>query len=80
MRLKYQFSRYFFLRTIVQYNDFSKSLEVDPLLTYKINAFTALHVGSTHDLDQFTRTEGAAKYFRQSDRQIFFKVQYLFRK
>ncbi|MDE2827197.1 MAG: DUF5916 domain-containing protein [Bacteroidota bacterium] len=80
MRLKYQFSRYFFLRTIVQYNDFSKSLEVDPLLTYKINAFTALHVGSTHDLDQFTRTEGVAKYFRQSNRQVFFKVQYLFRK
>ena len=78
-RVKYQFSRHFFLRTIVQYSDFSKSLEIDPLLTYKINAFTALHVGSTHELDQFSRPQGAEKYFRQSSRQIFFKVQYLFR-
>ncbi|MDE2644307.1 MAG: DUF5916 domain-containing protein [Bacteroidota bacterium] len=78
-RVKYQFSRHFFLRTIVQYSDFSKSLEIDPLLTYKINAFTALHVGSTHDFDQLSRPEGAEKYFRQSSRQIFFKVQYLFR-
>lgn len=78
-RVKYQFSRYFFLRTIVQYSEFSKSLEIDPLLTYKINAFTALHVGSTHDFDQFNRAQGAEKYFRQSSRQIFFKVQYLFR-
>ncbi|MXZ58008.1 MAG: carbohydrate binding family 9 domain-containing protein [Rhodothermaceae bacterium] len=78
-RVKYQFTRHFFLRTIVQYSDFSKSLEIDPLLTYKINAFTALHVGSTHDFDQFSRPQGAEKYFRQSSRQIFFKVQYLFR-
>ena len=79
-RAKYQFSRHFFLRTVVQYSDFSKSLEIDPLLTYKVNAFTALHVGSTHDLDQYTRTDGVEKYFRQSSRQIFFKVQYLFRR
>lgn len=79
-RVKYQFSRHFFLRTIVQYSDFSKSLEIDPLLTYKVNAFTALHVGSTHDFDQFTRPQGVEKYFRQSSRQIFFKVQYFFRR
>ena len=79
-RVKYQFSRHFFLRTIVQYSDFSKSLEIDPLLTYKVNAFTALHVGSTHDFDQFTHPQGVEKYFRQSSRQIFFKVQYFFRR
>ncbi|MCY4158689.1 MAG: DUF5916 domain-containing protein [Bacteroidetes bacterium] len=79
-RVKYQFSRHFFLRTVVQYSDFAKSLEIDPLLTYKINAFTALHVGSTHDLDQYTRLDEIQKYFRQSSRQIFFKVQYFFRK
>ncbi len=78
-RVKYQFTRHFFMRTVVQYSDFTKSLEVDPLLTYKVNAFTALHVGSTHDLDQYTRADGLNKYFRQSSRQIFFKVQYLFR-
>jgi len=79
-RVKYQFNRYFFLRTVVQYSDFTKSLEIDPLLTYKVNVFTALRVGSTHDLDQYTRADGIEKYFRQSSRQIFFKLQYFFRK
>ena len=78
-RLKYQFSRRFFMRTVVQYNDFNKSLEVDPLITYKINAFTALHAGSTHDFDQYTRQHTSSKYFHQRNRQVFFKFQYLFR-
>ena len=78
-RFKYQFSRRLYLRTIVQYNDFSKALEIDPLITYKINAFTAIHAGSTHDLDQFTHEDDLSKFFRQRSRQVFFKFQYLFR-
>ena len=78
-RFKYQFSRRFFMRTVVQYNDFNKSLEVDPLITYKINAFSALHAGSTHDFDQYTRQSDLSRYFRQRSRQVFFKFQYLFR-
>ena len=80
LRLGYQFTRSFFFRTVVQYNDFNKSLEVDPLLTYKLNAFTAIHLGSTHELDQYAHVGGdASKYFRQSSRQVFFKFQYLVR-
>ena len=81
-RVGYQFTRRFFMRTVVQYNDFSESLEVDPLVTYKINAFTAFHVGSTHDLDRFDRAgrpDDPSRFFRQSSRQFFFKFQYLFR-
>ena len=78
-RIRYQFSRRLYLRTIVQYNDFSKSLEIDPLITYKINAFTAVHAGSTHDFDQFTREDDLSRFFRQRSRQVFFKFQYLFR-
>ena len=81
-RVGYQFTRRFFMRTVVQYNDFSESLEIDPLVTYKINAFTAFHVGSTHDLDRFDRPrqlDDPSRYFRQSSRQFFFKFQYLFR-
>ena len=37
VRTNYQFSRRFFLRAVVQYNDFAERLEVDPLLTYRIN-------------------------------------------
>lgn len=78
-RIKYQFSRRLYLRTIVQYNDFNQALEIDPLITYKINAFTAIHAGSTHDFDQFTHEDDLSKFFRQRSRQIFFKFQYLFR-
>jgi len=78
-RIRYQFSRRLHLRTIVQYNDFSRSLEVDPLITYQINAFTAVHAGSTHDFDQFTDEDDLSKFFRQRSRQMFFKLQYLLR-
>ena len=81
-RVGYQFTRTFFMRTVVQYNDFSESLEIDPLITYKINAFTALHVGSTHDFDRFAhpgQPDDPSRFFRQSSRQFFFKFQYLFR-
>jgi len=79
-RIGYQFSRRFFSRTVAQYNDFNKSLDIDLLISYKLNAFTAVHLGSTHDLDQFERVrDDASKYFRERNRQIFFKVQYLVR-
>ena len=80
MRTDYQFSRRFMLRAIVQYNDFRESFEVDPLLTYRINPFTAFYVGSTHDYITFDRNgDDASRYLRQSQRQFFFKFQYLIR-
>lgn len=80
VRTNYQFSRRFFLRTVVQYNDFAERLEVDPLLTYRINPFSAFYVGSTHDYATFPgRTPDASRFLQQSQRQFFFKFQYLFR-
>ena len=79
-RLNYQFTRRLLTRVVVQYNDFNERLEVDPLVTYRINPFTAFHVGSTHDYDTFAgQGEGAQRFLRQSNRQFFFKFQYLFR-
>ncbi len=80
-RLGYQFTRRFFFRTIVQYNGFSRRLEIDPLLTYKVNPFTAMYVGSTHDLSSYERVgDQPSRYFRESSRQLFFKLQYLLRR
>ena len=80
VRTNYQFSRRFFLRTVVQYNDFAERLEIDPLLTYRINPFSAFYVGSTHDYNTFPgRTPDASRFLQQSRRQFFFKFQYLFR-
>jgi hypothetical protein len=79
-RLNYQFTKRLFMRVITQYNDFSKSLEVDPLVTYKVNPFTAVYLGSTHDLLDFDeRSGGTYRGFYQTQRQFFFKIQYLFR-
>lgn len=81
MRTNYQFTRQLFARVIVQYNDFSERFEVDPLVTYKINAFSALYVGSTHDFNSYERLNNpSAQFFRQSNRQLFLKLQYLFRR
>ena len=79
-RINYQFSRRFFLRTVVQYNDFAERLEIDPLLTYRINPFTAFYIGSTHDYDTFPgRTQDASRFLYRTERQLFFKFQYLIR-
>jgi hypothetical protein len=83
-RFSYQFTRKLVTRIIVQYNDFGESLEIDPLLTYRVNAFTVLHVGSSHryrSMDAFDPSVGReTNQFLQTDRQIFFKLQYLFRR
>lgn len=79
-RLNYQFTKRFFTRLVVQYNDFSDRLEIDPLFTYRINPFSAFHVGSTHDFNSYARLGTPQEtYYRQSERQVFFKFQYLLR-
>jgi hypothetical protein len=79
-RLAYQFSRRFFMRLVTQYNDFNHRFEVDPLFSYKINPFTVFYIGSTHDFEKFKGSdyEGDPGY-KQTDRQFFAKIQYLFR-
>jgi hypothetical protein len=80
MRTSYQFSRRLFVRAVLQYNNFADRLDIDPLITYRINPFSAFYVGSTHTYDAFDgRTPGAARFYQQTERQIFFKCQYLFR-
>ncbi|HMB90855.1 MAG TPA: DUF5916 domain-containing protein [Rhodothermales bacterium] len=80
IRTDYQFTRRFFLRTVVQYNDFAERLDVDPLFTYRINPFTVFHVGSTHTFDSYPgQLRGEDRFLQQTQRQFFFKFQYLIR-
>lgn len=86
-RIKYQLGRALSARVIVQYDGFEHGLSVEPLLSYKLNAFTIFYAGSTAgwvDLDA-TRSPrhdpaGAARGFEPVSRQYFFKLQYLFRR
>jgi len=75
MRTDYQFTRELFIRLVVQYNDFSQRLNIEPLLTYKLNPFSVFFIGSTHgSVDNLNNGN-----FVQEDRQFFMKFQYLFR-
>ncbi|MFN2317510.1 MAG: DUF5916 domain-containing protein [Gemmatimonadales bacterium] len=75
-RADLQFTRELFLRMVVQYNNFSQSLSIEPLVTYRASPFTMVYIGSTRgyrDMDEDAR-------FTRTSTQYFTKVQYLLRK
>ncbi len=71
----YQFTPEIFLRLISQYDSFEKSIDVYPLLSYKLNPFTIFYAGSTSSLMDYGDTPG----IKQTARQYFVKLQYLWR-
>lgn len=71
----FQFTKQLFLRNIVQYNTFSKTFSVYPLLNYKFNAFTMFCIGMTQDYLNYQQPDYK---FRTSGYQYFMKLQYLF--
>jgi hypothetical protein len=74
-RVNLQLSRELQLRTVVQYNDFARSLDVEPLVVYQVNPFTMFYLGSTYGSRHFDEHG-----YRSTDRQYFAKFQYLFRR
>lgn len=72
-RVNLQFTRSLFLRLFIQYDDFNNNLDFDPLITYRINAFSVIYLGSTHDYHDF----GNPYDYRRTARQYFLKVRYL---
>ncbi len=72
-RITYQFTKELNLRAIVQYDGFTRTLDIDPLLAYKLNPFTCFYAGSTHD---FTAADLVSPV-QPHERQFFVKVQYL---
>ncbi len=71
--LAYQFSSRFFFRMIGQYDQFAKRIEIDPLISYKLNPFTVFYAGSNHGFTRFGYPYGTARTLQQ----FFIKVQYL---
>jgi hypothetical protein len=69
------------------YHVSGRTWEFDPLLTYRLNSFSMFYLGSTHDLTDFgvptddfpsNLPDSAPSKWRQSSRQFFMKLQYLF--
>jgi hypothetical protein len=73
-KLTYQFSRSLSARLIVQYDEFAKVLEVDPLLSLQLGPFTSVYLGSSHD---YTSTDPNIIRLQPSERHFFAKLQYL---
>jgi hypothetical protein len=74
-RTVFQFTREFFVRLVVQYDDFDEALSIEPLITYRLNPFSMFYIGSTHGYMDYSDPSG----FTQTERQFFAKFQYLFR-
>ncbi|UCE24828.1 MAG: hypothetical protein JSU74_01900, partial [Candidatus Zixiibacteriota bacterium] len=76
----YYFSRKFNIRLVAQYNDIYETLNIDPLVTYRINPFTVFYLGTSYEYCEMTGTENGFEednvYLNQ--RQFFVKLQYLF--
>jgi len=78
-RIQFQANKNFSLRLVVQYNDFSENWDIDPLLTYRLSPFSVFYVGSTHDVSKLIDESDNQTGWKQSSRQFFLKIQYLFR-
>jgi hypothetical protein len=80
--LYYQFTREWFVRAIVEYDQFDDRVSIEPLLTYRINPFTVFYAGSTMNYrhwdlgDHETLREPK---WQQASRTFFAKFQYLVR-
>ena len=75
-RLNYQHTRRLAARLIVQYDDFDSQLNLEPLLTYKVNPFTIFYIGSSARYEWQDDDDLGGK---MTGRQFFLKLQYLFR-
>jgi hypothetical protein len=74
-RLDLLFTPELSLRLITEYNDFASAFSVEPLLAYRLNAYSMMYVGTTQRM-----IDGGFEHgFYTTSRQFFFKMQYLFR-
>ena len=71
-----QFTRKLFVRGIGEYNTFSNSFNIYPLVSYKFNAFTMFCAGMTQDYQQYNLDE--SNFYKTTGHQYFVKLQYLF--
>ncbi len=78
----YQFTSRLLVRNITEYNTFNKTLAVNALATYRINAGTVFFVGYDDHYQQGDRIDENSfptTKLQRTNRAIFTKLQYLFR-
>ena len=76
--VRYQFTNYLDLRLISEYNDFSKQLFFQPLISWRPNPDTIFYLGGNQNyVDQFI--DYNSPHYRVNKTQLFLKFQYLFK-
>ncbi len=82
-RTTYQFNKYFFIRSIIQYNSYQKRMLTDFLSSFTFIPGTVLHVGygALYENRRWLNNQWQYKqgYMFNTKRSFFFKASYLFR-
>jgi len=71
LRLSYQFTSATNFRIVTEYQDYYKTIDIQPLLSYQPNPFTIFYVGASLQYEQ-------SNQFISSSTQAYLKFQYLF--
>ncbi|PWB67720.1 hypothetical protein C3F09_12940 [candidate division GN15 bacterium] len=80
-RVQYQATKALSFRLVVQHNNFYRVWDVDPLLTYRLSPFSVFYLGSSIDYGEVGPTLSNPDNplrWRNTSRQFFMKIQYLF--
>ncbi|MCK5126626.1 MAG: carbohydrate binding family 9 domain-containing protein [candidate division Zixibacteria bacterium] len=78
-KISLQLSRELSFRFVVQYNEFEKTWDFDPLITYRLSPFSLFYIGSTYDYQEYTNyRQLGTNATRLLSRQFFMKLQYQF--
>jgi hypothetical protein len=78
IRMNYQYNQALSFRLLGQYNDFSQTFQLQPLVSYQPSPFTIFYIGSTSNQIADNLSIGSIRESQINDRQLFLKFQYLF--
>ena len=78
IRMNYQYNQALSFRLLGQYNDFSQTFQLQPLLSYQPSPFTIFYIGSTSNQIAENLSIDSIMEGQVQDRQLFLKFQYLF--
>lgn len=78
-RIRFQFNRELSMRFVAQYNNRFDVWNIDPLITYRISPFSVFYAGSVHNLSKLRDDFDGRQGWKETSRQFFIKLQYLFR-
>ncbi|SVD68070.1 uncharacterized protein METZ01_LOCUS420924, partial [marine metagenome] len=78
LRASFQHNNSLGFKVMAQYNNFSQTFQIQPLLTYQPSPFTIFYIGSTSNQNVDGLAMNTIRDGQLTNRQYFMKFQYLF--